>query len=75
MIRWSGIALVAVGILHVIVLGKDALPHVPDWLRLQLWTGEHWRPFERSSGWRSLLYGKPAEVPLDQWSDPDAPRR
>jgi hypothetical protein len=46
MIRWSGIALVAVGILHVIVLGKDALPHVPDWLRLQLWTDEHWRPFE-----------------------------
>lgn len=45
MIRGSGIALVAVGILHIIVLGMDALPHVPDWLHLQLWTDEHWRPF------------------------------
>lgn len=38
-------ALVGIGILHMVVLGLDALAHVPGWLRLQLWTAEHWKPF------------------------------
>jgi hypothetical protein len=44
MIRWSGIALVALGILHMIVLGIDAVAEIPGWLRLELWTAEHWQP-------------------------------
>lgn len=38
-------ALVGIGILHMVVLGLDALAHVPGWLRLRLWTAEHWKPF------------------------------
>ncbi|MEC9244540.1 MAG: DUF6463 family protein [Pseudomonadota bacterium] len=45
MVRWSGIAMVALGILHMIVLGIDAAAEVPSWLRLELWTSEHWQPF------------------------------
>jgi hypothetical protein len=44
MIRWSGIAMVALGILHMIVLGIDAVAEIPGWLRLELWTAEHWQP-------------------------------
>jgi hypothetical protein len=44
MIRWSGIAMVVVGILHMIVLGIDAVGEIPGWVRFELWTAEHWRP-------------------------------
>jgi hypothetical protein len=44
MIRWSGIAMVAIGIVHMIVLGIDAVVEIPGWLRLELWTAEHWQP-------------------------------
>jgi hypothetical protein len=44
MIRWNGIAMVAIGILHMIVLGIDAVVEIPGWLRLELWTAEHWQP-------------------------------
>lgn len=36
--------MVAIGILHMIVLGIDAVPEIPGWLRLELWTVEHWLP-------------------------------
>lgn len=41
----SGLALVGLGILHLLVLGADALPHLRGWLRLELWTDAHWQPF------------------------------
>jgi hypothetical protein len=44
MIRGCGIALVALGIVHMAVLGLDAWPYVSGWLRLDLWSLEHWRP-------------------------------
>ncbi|TWA47513.1 DUF6463 family protein [Sinorhizobium medicae] len=44
MIRWSGIALMVIGILHMVVLGIDAAAEIPGWLRLELWTVEHWQP-------------------------------
>lgn len=44
MIRWSGIALMVIGILHMVVLGTDAAAEIPGWLRLELWTVEHWQP-------------------------------
>lgn len=36
--------MVALGILHMIVLGIDAVAEIPGWLRLELWTAEHWQP-------------------------------
>lgn len=44
MIRWSGIALMVIGILHMVMLGIDAAAEIPGWLRLELWTVEHWQP-------------------------------
>ncbi|MGZ2376878.1 DUF6463 family protein [Sinorhizobium medicae] len=44
MIRWSGIALMVIGILHMVVLGIDAAAEITGWLRLELWTVEHWQP-------------------------------
>lgn len=44
MIRWSGIALVALGVIHMLVLGSDIPAELPKWLGLNLWTFEHWRP-------------------------------
>lgn len=43
MIKWSGIALIALSIVHMIVLGIDAATEVPGWLGLKLWTLEHWQ--------------------------------
>jgi len=34
---------------------------------------ERWKPFERSSGWRSLLYRDPGQVPFDDWCQPAEP--
>lgn len=36
--------MVALGILHMFVLGIDAVAEIPGWLRLELWTTEHWQP-------------------------------
>lgn len=44
MIRWSAIGLIALGIVHMVVLGSDAVPELPKWLGLNLWTFEHWQP-------------------------------
>jgi len=49
MIRWSGIALIAISILHIVILGIDAAPAVPAWLRFDLWTLEHCRPTPEQS--------------------------
>lgn len=44
MIRWSAVALMACSIVHVLVLGVDLPGEFPDWLRLELWTFDHWQP-------------------------------
>lgn len=44
MIRWSAIALIVLGIVHMLVLGSDIPTELPKWLGLNLWTFEHWRP-------------------------------
>lgn len=42
MYRASIYGLIGLGILHMLVLGADALAAVPGWLHLDLWTFEHW---------------------------------
>lgn len=44
LVRWSAVAIIVVCILHMIALGLDAAPQAQAWLRLDLWTMEHWRP-------------------------------
>lgn len=43
MIRWSSVALIALSIVHLLVLGSDVPAELPEWLRLNLWTFEHWQ--------------------------------
>lgn len=45
MVRWSGLALMLLGVVHLIAIGIDALPFSLGWLRLDLWTTGHWLPF------------------------------
>lgn len=45
MAKWSGIALMVLGVAHLIALGIDALPFAQSWLNLDLWTTGHWLPF------------------------------
>lgn len=47
MVKWSGLALVVLGVVHLITVGIDAVPLIPGWLRLDLWTTGHWQPFDR----------------------------
>ncbi len=62
MIKWSGIALLVLGVAHIIILGIDALPFGPGWLRLGLWKTGHWLPFATqrpnlpasNAGWATL---------------------
>ena len=42
MYRASVYGLIAIGIIHMLVLGADAIVEVPGWLSLNLWTFEHW---------------------------------
>jgi hypothetical protein len=44
MVKWACLALVAISVLHILVLGVDALHALPGWLRLDLWTFDHWLP-------------------------------
>lgn len=44
MLRGSGYGLMGVGVLHIVVLGLDAINAVPGWLVGMLWTWEHWGP-------------------------------
>ncbi|MGH6696981.1 DUF6463 family protein [Sphingopyxis sp.] len=52
MIRWSAYMMIAIGILHMLVLGYDALPVIRGWAQFDLWTMTHTttppadRPFE-----------------------------
>lgn len=42
MYRASIYGLISLGVLHMLVLGADAIAAVPGWLHLDLWTFEHW---------------------------------
>ncbi len=44
MLKWAGYLMIGMGILHMLVLGMDALPMLPSWLTGSLWTLEHWQP-------------------------------
>lgn len=45
MVRWSGVALIVLGSVHIVAIGIEALPFVLGWVRLGLWTTDHWLPF------------------------------
>jgi hypothetical protein len=45
MVKACGWALIGLGLLHMVVLGVDALEEIPGWLRLAQWTTAHWQPF------------------------------
>lgn len=44
MLRWAGYGMIGMGMLHMLVLGMDALPQLSSWLTGGLWTLEHWQP-------------------------------
>lgn len=44
MVRWSSIAMIVLGIVHLLMLGVDVPSEAPRWLSLNLWTFEHWQP-------------------------------
>ena len=44
MLKWAGYLMIGMGLLHMLVLGIDALPMLPSWLTGSLWTLEHWQP-------------------------------
>lgn len=41
MIRWSAYMMIAIGVLHMLVLGYDALPVISGWAQFDLWTMTH----------------------------------
>lgn len=43
MVRFSGIAMIVLGIVHLLVLGVDVPTEAGRWLGLNLWTFEHWQ--------------------------------
>lgn len=49
MFRAGAAGLIALGAIHLLVLGVDAARFVPDWLSGELWTMEHWRPVTAQS--------------------------
>ena len=52
MVKMSAYGIIALGFLHLVVLGYDAANHAGGWLTGTLWTWEHWGPV---SGQRPLL--------------------
>jgi hypothetical protein len=43
-LKASTYGIIALGVLHMLVLGVDALGHIPGWAAGKLWTWEHWEP-------------------------------
>lgn len=41
MVRWGAYVLIATGVLHMLLLGHDALPAIGGWLQFDLWTPDH----------------------------------
>ena len=44
MLRLAGYTMIAIGLLHIAVLGMDALPLLGGWASGALWTTAHWQP-------------------------------
>lgn len=44
MVKSSCIAVIILCIAHMLVLGADIPPELPNWLSLNLWTFDHWQP-------------------------------
>ena len=44
MLKWAGWTMIGMSVLHLIVLGMDAIALLPAWLSGHLWTLEHWQP-------------------------------
>ncbi len=48
-VQRAALALVALSVVHLIVLGIDAASYVSGWIGLELWTAEHWWPLREQS--------------------------
>ncbi|MBT1156058.1 hypothetical protein J1C56_10680 [Aminobacter anthyllidis] len=44
MVKWSAVALIALGIIHLLVLGADIPAELLNWSSLNMWTWDHWAP-------------------------------
>jgi hypothetical protein len=44
MTRWAAYLMIAIGIVHMIVLGRDALPELAGWVSFELWSMETVKP-------------------------------
>lgn len=44
MVKWSSIAVMALCIIHMLVLGADIPSEAGKWLGLNMWTFDHWAP-------------------------------
>lgn len=49
MLKWAGWTMIGISLLHLVVLGMDAVPLLPEWLSGRLWTLEHWQPMPTQS--------------------------
>lgn len=49
MTKLSAYGIIAIGILHLLALGPDALDQISGWAAGGLWTWEHWKPVESQS--------------------------
>ena len=49
MLKWAGYMMIGMSVLHLLVLGMDALPLLQGWLTGSLWTLEHWQPVATQS--------------------------
>ncbi|HJR74281.1 MAG TPA: DUF6463 family protein [Luteimonas sp.] len=41
---WAGTGMIALSVLHLVALGKDAIAYIAGWTGGRLWTLEHWNP-------------------------------
>ena len=44
MLRWAGYTMMAMSLLHLVVLGLDAMSLMGGWASGALWTMAHWQP-------------------------------
>lgn len=44
MVKWSAVALIVLAAVHLLVLGIDVPTELPNWLKFNLWTFDHWQP-------------------------------
>lgn len=43
MVKWASIAVIALCVLHMVVLGADIPAELSNWFSLNLWTFDHWQ--------------------------------